>query len=295
MTNHQKAAVAGIVGNSIFGFSFLFSKIALKYVSPIVLLSVRFDIAFITMLILAMCRYISINLKGKNLKSLIWLGVLQPIIYFLCENNGLLHASSSIAGVIIAVIPVVTFFTGFAMLHEGFLLKQLVWAIVSLLGVSIISMVGNSEGNLELIGCILLFGAVISAALFNTVSRQIADEFTSTERTFVMFLLGSVFFTTMGFVETKGNWIRVVGAACVHKEFLVTMIYLGIVSSIMAFYCLNYAVSYLPVRQATSYAILTSIISVLAGVLILHEHISLVQVAGIVLILLGVYKVNQGE
>lgn len=285
--------MAGIVGNSIFGFSFLFSKIALKYVSPIVLLSVRFDIAFLTMLVLALLHVIPVHLKGKDIKPLIILGILQPIIYFICENNGLLHASSSIAGVIIAVIPVVSFFTGLVMLHEKFEMKQLFWAIVSLGGVSIISMLGSSEGNLEVLGLALLFGAVFAGAFFNTFSRRIADAYTSTERTFVMFFLGAVFFTFVAMIETKGSWFTVVGKSFAHKDFLVTMIYLGIISSIIAFYCLNYAVSYLPVRQATSFASLTSIISVLAGVFILHEHISKWQGVAIIMILFGVYKVNQ--
>ncbi|MBQ0064864.1 MAG: DMT family transporter [Firmicutes bacterium] len=290
---NKKAILAGIAGNSIFGFSFLFSKIALQYVSPIVLLSIRFDIAFITLGILVLCKIVKVHYQNKDIKRLLMLGLLQPIVYFLCENNGLQYVSSAISGVLIAIIPIVTFFTGFFFLHEKFEMKQLWWAVVSLIGVSTISIVGQNDGSVKLIGILLLLGAVLSAAIYNTLSRQISNQFSPFERTFMMFFMGALFFTGMAVFQTRGEWIGIASSALEKKEFLFAVIYLGIVSSILAFYCLNYSVSYLPVRQATSFAGLTPIITVVAGVLVLHESINWIQIAGIVMILLGVYKVNQ--
>ena len=295
MSDNKKAVIAAIIGNSIFGFSFLFSKIALGYVSPLVLLAVRFDIAFLSMCLLAGLKIIRLDYRGKDLKPLFLLGLLQPIFYFICENYGLNHASSSIAGVLIAVIPVVTFFTGSVFLKESFKVRQLMWAFVSLLGVCIISMVGQDAGNLELIGLILLLGAVLSGAVYNTVSRGISGQFSPSERTFMMFLMGAVFFTVMSVFMTEGSYISVLSEAFSHMDFIVTVIYLGAVSSIIAFYCLNYSVSYLPVRQAASFSSLTSIISVFAGLIFLHEKVSIIQTVAIFLILFGVYQVNFSE
>ena len=290
--NNKKAIIAALIGNSIFGFSFLFSKIALDYVTPIVLLAIRFDISCLVLVALVCLKIIKVDYKNKNLKPLILLGVLQPIVYFLCENNGLQYVSSSISGVIIAVIPVITFFTGSVFLHEKFEVKQLGWAVMSVIGVSIISMAGKSEGNVQVIGLILLMGAVISAAIYNTMSRGISTTFSPLERTFMMFIMGASFFTMMAFIQTKGQFPSMAIVALSDIKFLLTVLYLGGVSSIIAFLLLNYSVSYLPVRQATSFASITSIISVVAGVIVLHETISLIQFFGIVLILYGVYKVN---
>ena len=49
MKTRTKALIAVILGNSIFGFSFLFSKIALELTIPSVMLAVRFTVAFIAL------------------------------------------------------------------------------------------------------------------------------------------------------------------------------------------------------------------------------------------------------
>lgn len=49
MTNSKKAIMAVALGNSIFGFSFLFSKIALDHAVPSLMVAMRFTTAFIVM------------------------------------------------------------------------------------------------------------------------------------------------------------------------------------------------------------------------------------------------------
>ena len=49
MNVKTKALIAVIVGNAIFGFSFLFSKIALELTIPSVMLAVRFTVAFLAL------------------------------------------------------------------------------------------------------------------------------------------------------------------------------------------------------------------------------------------------------
>ena len=139
MTKERFSILAAITGNCVFGFTFLFSKICLDYVNPSLLLAIRFDISFIILSVLVLLKIIKIDLKGKDVKGLIVLGILQPVIYFLCENNGLRFTPSSIGGIIIAMIPIVNFFTGYFILKEKFSMKQLLWAIVSVLGVILIS------------------------------------------------------------------------------------------------------------------------------------------------------------
>lgn len=286
MNKEKLSILAALLGNSIFGLSFLFSKIALGYVRPTLLLAIRFDIAFLVITLLVLTKLIKVDLKGKNIKGLILLGILQPVIYFLCENNGLQYVSSSISGIIIAIIPVVAFFTGYFILGEKFSIQQLLWGIFSVLGVAIISMQSSDSGNVQLIGIILLIGAVISGATFTTMSRKYANDFTPVERTYIMFFVGAVFFTILALIKKESFIVPM------DIKFVLGIVYLSIVSSIGAFLLLNISVQHLPVRQASSFASITSIISVVAGVVVLHETITFIQYIGIIMILIGVYKVN---
>ena len=49
MDLNKKAILAALMGNIIFGFSFLFSSVALEHAQPFVLLSIRFILAFLVL------------------------------------------------------------------------------------------------------------------------------------------------------------------------------------------------------------------------------------------------------
>ena len=56
---------------------------------------------------------------------------------------------------------------------------------------------------------------------------------------------------------------------------------------------INYALTHISVTITASFSNLTTVVSVLAGVLLLHEPFSILQVIAVALILLGVYGVNK--
>ncbi|MFA7076150.1 MAG: DMT family transporter, partial [Candidatus Izemoplasmatales bacterium] len=103
---NKKAHIAGILFSIIFGFSFMMSKTALEYVSPIGLISYRFLLAFIVFEILRLTKIVKINLNKKSLVSIILVAVFQPVLYFIFETYGLSMTSSAEAGLMIALIPI---------------------------------------------------------------------------------------------------------------------------------------------------------------------------------------------
>lgn len=287
-----KAILAALLGNTIFGFSFLASKVALGFIEPFVLVATRFCIALLVLVMLVLFKVVKIDLKGKPVGKLILLGVFQPVLYFMFESYGIANTSSSISGVLIALIPIVSFFTGSIFLKEQFQIQQLFWAIISVFGVCILSVSGSGENMITVKGLCFLMGAVFSGAFFSVISRSLADQFSPFERTFVMFIMGAIVFSAMALIKTKGEWLTVLRSQMKNWTLLIALLYLAVLSSVVAFFMLNYAVSYLPVRQATSFTSITSVISVGAGVVFLHESLGVWQIIGIVLIIAGVYQVN---
>ena len=135
MSNRAKAILAVMTGNVIFGFSFIFSKMALQITVPSVLVAVRFLMAFLVLNLIVLVGsrirvpvreegkgrddaaagpqtgpqtrpLVVFSLRGKPLRYVLLLALFQPILYFLCESYGIVYTSSSFAGTIIAVIPV---------------------------------------------------------------------------------------------------------------------------------------------------------------------------------------------
>ena len=91
----------------IFGLSFMFTKQALETLPTTLLLSYRFALAAILLTLLWLFGVIKISYKNKPLKELLLLSLFQPIAYFIFETTGVKLTSSSEAGIMIALIPVV--------------------------------------------------------------------------------------------------------------------------------------------------------------------------------------------
>ncbi|MBQ0001128.1 MAG: DMT family transporter [Clostridiales bacterium] len=279
-------------GNAIFGFSFLFSKLALNVAEPFVLLAARFSVAFLLMTVLMVTGLVKCDLKGKDIKPLIILGLWQPVVYFICESYGIKFTSSSFSGTIIALVPIMGILLGVFILREKPTLVQILFSILSVAGVIVMTVTDDMGSGFQWKGFVLLLGAVLAAAMFSIQSRSIADQFTSFERTYVMFGLGTVVFVVMALLRTglnMGLWM----GPLTNGGFWISIVYLSCVSSVGAFLLLNKALDVLPVARSLVFANVTTVISVLAGVFILHEHFTPVQIVGIAMVLIGIYGVNR--
>ena len=109
MKNNTRAMLAAGGAYSIFGLSYLFSKMALGAAEPSLLLAVRFAVTFLALNLMLLCRAGRLSLKGKPVGMAVLMGVLQPVLYFLLENYGLKYAASSFAGVVSSISPMATY------------------------------------------------------------------------------------------------------------------------------------------------------------------------------------------
>ena len=103
-----KGILMQIIAEAMFGFSFMFTKEATTSASPLEILSWRFVLAALVFFILIKLGVFKVSFRGKALKSALLLGFLHPILYFLCENQGIAMTSASESGTIIATIPIFT-------------------------------------------------------------------------------------------------------------------------------------------------------------------------------------------
>ena len=101
------ATVAAFLSQTIFGFSFLFTKIALKSASPFVVLADRYLVAFLVMTLVVLLTKTKIRFSSR-MWLLILMALFQPILYFLFETYGIRMTTSSFSSVMLAMIPVVS-------------------------------------------------------------------------------------------------------------------------------------------------------------------------------------------
>lgn len=290
--NTSKAMAAAFFANVIFGFSFIFSKMGLSAASPSVLLAYRFVTALVVMTLLIITKTVKFNIKGKNILPLFLIGLFQPVVYFICESYGLMYTTATFSAVMIALVPIASLIFGAVFLGEIPSIKQILFSILSIVGVIVMALQESSEGTVKIIGVLLLIGAIISAVGFNVTSRKYSSEFSAFERTYFMFLIGGVFFWGMAIFENMGHFERFIQPLS-SPQFIISVLYLSILSSICAFLMMNYSTTHLPVARTTSFSNIITVVSVFAGILILHEGTDIISIISSITIIIGVWGVNK--
>ena len=133
---YRFALLAALAGNAIWGFSFLFTRTALKVTAvPAVLLSMRFGIAFLIMTGMILLGKGSFRLKGKKVAPLLFLGIVEPVC-FLLETYGILYTNATVAGVVMALCEYIT-----KKLHQEWL-ESFSMALSMLVGMSAAVLLG---------------------------------------------------------------------------------------------------------------------------------------------------------
>ncbi len=295
----NKRAVIGVIfataANVIFGFSFLFTSVALDTgASPLVLVAVRFTVAFAALNLLWLFGLVKIKLRGKAILPVILMGLCQPLLYFIFETYGIKMVSSAISGVIISLVPVAVIVIETLVLKNKPTFKQAVFAAVSVAGAIIVSIIsGSGESKFSYIGAAALFAAVLCAAGFNILSSFGAKEFSAPERTYIMFAVGTAGFNLLCLCVLRGGYFSELKNCLTNTSFTLPMLYLAVISSVVAFLCYNYSTAALGAVRAAAFSGIIPVCSVLAGIILLHEKVDIYQLLCCAAIIIGVYGVNR--
>ncbi|MCB2288168.1 DMT family transporter [Clostridium sp. CS001] len=293
--NNTLAYLAAIVSSILFGLSFLFSKIALAVASPLALVAFRFLLAFFIMSALIVFKIFKVNYKNKPIKELILLCLAEPVVYFIFETYGIREASSSIAGLMLSIIPIAVTILGVYFLKEIPTIKRIMFIVISVSGVAIIGvMSASNNSDTSIRGIILLLGAVTCAGLFTIISRKSSKYFTPIEITYFMMGSGALFFNIIWISNLIiKNEITTYFEPLKSSEFLISVLYLGILSSVAAYLLINYTLSKIDASNTSVFANISTIVSVVAGVVILKEAFHFYDFIGSALILIGVWGTNR--
>ena len=297
---HTLSLLAALTSAVIFGMSFMFSKLALEVAAPTVLLAFRFTVAVAAMSLVILVNALvgklrgrplfAFSLRGKPVYKLVLLGIVQPVAYFIFENYGILYTSSAVAGTIIAVVPIACIVTDVLILHEKVTRRQVICAVLCIGGVALISVGGAMM--VSALGMLFLVLTMLSDTLYYGISHNAAKRFTPFEMTYVMFIVGMVVFIPVGLIYAGGLHSPLITGPMHDGGFWVAVLYLGLLSSVLAYGLLNFANSHLSVSETSLFSNVTTVVSVLAGVVLLKEPFSVWQMLGVAVILVCVYAAN---
>ena len=189
----KKAILCAALGNIIWGFSFLLTRLGLYAVpDPTVLLAHRFLLSTLVMGVIMLAQKTKLSFKNKNWKPIAMLLMMQ-VSYYLLETYGVLYTNTTIAGLVLAVVPVVTIGTGALFLREYPTRRQALFCLMPIAGVILMTISGKELGVIRPIGLVFLLLTLLSSAFYKTANRKASQEFSSAERTLLILSISALF------------------------------------------------------------------------------------------------------
>ena len=277
----------------LFGMSYVFTKQTTESAGAFELLGWRFFTAFLVITALVLTGIVKIDLKGKKLKPLLLVALFSPVIYFVGETVGIANTSASESGVFLACIPVVSLAASALVLKKKPTRRQSLGIAITLIGVLVTVFAAGNSTSLSVTGYIFLTIAVISYALYSVFVEK-ASDFTEAEITYIQLCAGALVFVVTAFIKgfANGTTVELIALPFSNIHFLIAILYQGIGCSILAFFMSNAAIARIGVNRTSSFIGASTVVSILAGMLILGEPFSWLQFVGAVIIIAGIYTAN---
>ncbi|WP_410982597.1 DMT family transporter [Bacillus cereus] len=294
MKNTTKAYTAALVYSFIIGFSFMFVKLALTVTTPLDTLAHRFTVAFLIATIPVIFGFVKLNISFKNILTLLPLAVFYPALFFAFQAFGLVYTSSSEAGIIQATIPIFTMILAAYFLKEHSNAWQKISVLISVIGVIYIFVMNGIETHeTSFIGIILILLSALSSACYNVLARKMTTKFKLHDLTYIMTAIGFLSFNLIAIINhiNKGT-VNEYFIPFTNGTFLISILYLGLFSSLLTAFLLNYSLSYIEAAKMSVFSNLSTLITIIAGVLFLHEQIVHYHIVGAMMIIFGIVGTN---
>ncbi|EPR41424.1 protein of unknown function DUF6 transmembrane [Desulfovibrio sp. X2] len=274
------ALIAAVV---LWGSSFIAMKVAVGAFHPMLVVFSRMAIAALAFAVFL--RRFRADYRPGDWKWIVLMALCEPCLYFVCEAYALRYTAASQAGMITAILPLLTAVGARIFLQERTSLRTYCGFLLSIAGVVWLTGVAATTENAPdpLLGNFLEFLAMCCATGYMLLLKKLTTRYNSWFLTFMQALVGAVFFVPAMAVTgvSLPAALPLLPALCV--------VYLGLFISIGAYGFYNFGMSRLPAGQATAFVNLIPVVTLILGSLLLGDRFSTQQYLASLLVFLGVF------
>lgn len=216
-----------------------------------------------------------------------WLALvclLQPGVYYLCENYAIGLTTSSQAGVISAIVPLLVASGAWLFLREHISAQTIGGIGLSIVGVAALSLGAKAAASAPnpVLGNVLEVIAMLSAAGSMIALKHLMSRYNPWVLTGIQSAAGMLLFLPGALASDPRTWMSIPWGAWASIGYLGGFVSLG------AFGLYAMAMVKMPASQASIAINAVPLVALLAGWLALHESLGAVQAAGCVAIAAGV-------
>lgn len=277
---------------TVWGASFVATKISLQYVAPTALVWIRFTMGVIILgLAVVINRQFALP-DGREWGYFAVLGFLGITFHQWLQSTGLLTAQATTTAWIVATIPVFMALLGLLILHERLAWHQVAGILLAAFGVLLVVTKGNlsllTKGRFGTPGDFLVLISAPNWAVFSALSRSGLKKHPATLMMFYVMSFGWIFTSILFFTSSGGSQIL-----SIPWNGWIAITFLGVFCSGIAYIFWYDALKVLPVAQTGAFLYLEPIITVIVAALVIGEAILLATLIGGITILIGVWLVNR--
>lgn len=271
----------------LWGISFVASKIVLTEISPLTYMGVRFLLASILLAVVMLFR--GRPRFSRHTHKLIALTALaEPVAYFLFESYGLRLTTATTASLIIATIPMAVMILARLFLKEPIAPRGVLAVVLSITGIALLVIGGGAAPGSpapaqQALGVLLVFGAVLSAAFYITLARNLTQKHDPVHITIVQTWWGAGVFVVLWHAQAPP-----LRAVSLSTPGWVALIFLAVGATVIAFLLYNWALRYETAGRAALYINAIPVITAVTGRVVLGERFTTLQFAGAALVLAAV-------
>ncbi len=277
-----------------WGLSFIATKVALREVHPFTLLTLRFGMGGLLLLLLQLQkdRQFLKKFDSKDWFSIIFLAVVGVSAHTLLQAYGLLYTTAIHTGWLIAIMPICITIAARFYLGEPITLRKLCGILLGFAGVLFIIARGvlsfSVLGFGSTFGDFLILISALTWTAFTVGGRGFLSKFPSLVAITPIMILGA--FITSPFTLFNWEWNHLFRLS---MAAWMSLVFLGIFCSGLAYLFWYSALEKKDSSIVGTYLYLEPLVTLLGAYLLLNEEIQWMTLLGGGMILLGVYLTSR--
>ena len=275
----------------IWGSNFTVIKYSLEDLLPLTFNGLRFAIASLVMLMVARISGGNFRVTRRDGWRLFGLGLLANTFYQTLFILGMNHTRAGNAALILATAPFFTAVFSRLRKQEYFRTRGVAGLALAFAGIALIILSGEKEVSLgeTLRGDALLVGATVCWSLYTVGAKDLIQTYGSIKTTAIMMASGTpVLLAFCASSLIAQDWSRVRPVAWGG------LIYSALFAIALAYIIWNQGVRKIGSTRTAIYSYITPIVAVLIAWPLLGEAPTTGQIAGAVVIFIGLYLVRNG-
>ena len=272
-----------------FGIAYVFIKLGEKSISPITEMAGRATIGFICLLIVSLVLKKDLAGHIKDMWRFLVFGILNAVILYLGLAFGEEYTAAGVSSVMVSSVPLLTFvITVFVLREESFSISGIAGLMVGIIGLLLVVGVENViRGDSTLKGVIILLGGFVSFAIGGVLVPKIGKGIDPIITTTYLLGLAAIILWALSFIFERPLMTPVT------SENILVELGLGVISTASALLAYFFLIKHSGPFFASIGLYMVPVFGVVFSFLILKENLTVFQVLGIVIVLVGVYLINK--